>query len=130
MTANSTVKVQPFHDYPITEGIGYLGDGIRVDYPNEIVMYVERKNDITTNYYNFVGLSGAVPDGVSIDIVDPFTVFATEAPPIRSRLKLNRAYCWRAAGMWFTSTRKMPVVHLLRCCSWEVTARTASLAAR
>ena len=81
MTAGGSVKVQPFHDYPITSGIGYLGDGIRVDYPNEIVMYVERKNDITTNYYNFVGLSGAVPDGVSIDIVDPFTVFTTEGAP-------------------------------------------------
>jgi hypothetical protein len=81
MTAGGKVKVQPFHDYPITKGIGYLGDGIRVDYPNEIVMYVERKNDITTNYYNFVGLSGAVPDGVSIDIVDPFTVFTTEGAP-------------------------------------------------
>ena len=81
MTAGGKVKVQPFHDFTISSGIGYSGDGIRVDYPNEIVLYVERKNDITTNYYNLIGLSGAVPNGVSIDIVDPFTVFAAEGAP-------------------------------------------------
>jgi hypothetical protein len=81
MKAGGSVKVQPFHDFTITSGVGYAGDGIRVDYPNEIVLYVERKNDITSNYYNFIGLSGAVPDGVSIDIVDPFTVFAAEGAP-------------------------------------------------
>ena len=37
-----------------------------------------RKNDVTSNYYNLIGLSGAVPDGVSIDIVDPFNVFAAD----------------------------------------------------
>ncbi len=81
MTVNGQVKVQPFHDVPIASGIGYLGDGIRVDYPNEIVLYVQRKNDITTNYYNFIGLSGNVPDGISIDIVDPYSVFNTEGAP-------------------------------------------------
>ena len=81
MTPGGSVKVQPFHDFDITDGVGYAGDGIRVDYPNEIVLYIERKNDITTNYYNLIGLNGAVPDGVSIDIVDPFNVFDTEGAP-------------------------------------------------
>ena len=77
MQPRSVVKVQPFHDY-VAAGTTYAGDGIRVDYANEIVLYVMRKDDVTTNYYNLIGVNGAIPDGVSIDIVDPFGVFAKE----------------------------------------------------
>lgn len=77
MQPRSVVKVQPFHDY-VAAGTTYAGDGIRVDYANEIVLYVMRKDDVTTNYYNLIGVNGAIPDGVTIDIVDPFGVFAKE----------------------------------------------------
>ena len=56
MGAGSRVTVQPFHDLPVPNG--FVADGIRVDYPNEIVLFVERKNDATTNYYNLIGLNG------------------------------------------------------------------------
>lgn len=80
MTPGGAVKVQSYHDY-VAAGTTYAGDGIRVDYPNEIVLYVERKDDTTTNYYNLIGLSGAVPDGVTISITDPFRVFVDEGAP-------------------------------------------------
>jgi hypothetical protein len=77
MAPGASVLVQPFHDYNLASQ-GYLADGIRVDYPGAIVMYVERKNDVTSNYYNLIGINGAVPDGVSISVIDPFRMFADE----------------------------------------------------
>ncbi len=70
-----TVTVTAFHDYNVG---AYLADGIRVDYAGEIDLYVERKNDVTTNYYNLIGIGGAVPDRASIAIFDPFRVFDDE----------------------------------------------------
>ena len=81
MSPGSVVTVQPFHDFTITSGGNYVGDGIRVDYPNEIDLFVERKNDLTTNYYNLIGLGGLVPDGASIQVTDPFRVFIDEGAP-------------------------------------------------
>jgi hypothetical protein len=79
MAANADVTVQPFEDVSVVDaGQTVTADGIRVDYPNEIDLYVERKNSSTTNYYNFIGLDGAVPDGVQVNITDPFNVFADE----------------------------------------------------
>ncbi len=78
MSPGATVTVQPFHDFTITSGGTFLGDGIRVDYPGEIDLYVERKNDTNTNYYNLLGVNGTVPDGVSLNIIDPFRMFADE----------------------------------------------------
>ncbi len=73
------VTVQPFHDLSVNIGGNTVeADGVRVDYPNEIYLFVERKNDLTTDYYNFVGLNGAAPDGVSINVIDPFRVFFDE----------------------------------------------------
>ncbi|MCC7085315.1 MAG: VCBS repeat-containing protein [Pirellulales bacterium] len=72
------VTVQPFHDFTVTSGGTFVGDGIRVDYPGEIDLFIERKDDVNTNYYNLIGVNGAVPDGVSINIVDPFRMFKDE----------------------------------------------------
>jgi hypothetical protein len=69
------VMVQPFHDYNVG---AYLADGIRVDYAGEIDLYVERKNDVTSTYYNVIGIDGATPDGVSITVIDPFRMFIDE----------------------------------------------------
>lgn len=79
MTPGSVVTVQPVHDLPVSGG--FVADGIRVDYANEIDIYVERKNDVTTNYYNLIGLSGAIPDGVSVNVIDPFRMFKDEGVP-------------------------------------------------
>lgn len=76
---SKAVTVQPFYDLPVPNG--FIADGIRVDYPNEIYLFVERKNDLTTNYYNLIGLGGTVPDGVSVNVVDPFRVFVDEGAP-------------------------------------------------
>lgn len=73
--AGGTVTVQPFHDYSVN---GYLADGIRVDYPGEIDLYVERKNDVPSTYYNLIGMNAAAPNGVSVTVIDPFRVFADE----------------------------------------------------
>ena len=82
MTANADISVQPFEDLSVLEGSQTItADGIRVDYPTEIDLYVERKNDTTTNYYNFIGLDGGVPDGVQVNITDPFHVFADAGVP-------------------------------------------------
>ena len=81
-TGSRAVTVQPFHDLSLTSGGNtFEADGIRVDYPSEIYFFVERKNDLTTNYYNLVGLSGAAPDGISVNIIDPFRVFVDEGEP-------------------------------------------------
>ena len=82
MTAGADITVQPFEDLSVVDsGQTVTADGIRVDYPNEIDLYVERKNSATTNYYNFIGLDGAVPDGVQVNVTDPFRVFADEGVP-------------------------------------------------
>jgi hypothetical protein len=78
MTPGGRVTVQPFFNTTLGNTLTYSADGIRVDYPNEIVFYVMRKNDVTTNYYNFVGIDGATPDRVSIEVIDPFRVFEEE----------------------------------------------------
>ena len=78
MTPGSTVTVEPFSGF--TEG-GDVDDGIRVDYPGEIDLYVERKDGANSDYYNFVGINGTVPDGVSINVSDPFRVFADAGAP-------------------------------------------------
>ncbi len=79
MSTVGQVTVQPFHNMSVLiAGQTVVADGIRVDYAGEIDLYIERKNDFTTNYYNLVGLDGPAPDGVSIHIVDPFRVFADE----------------------------------------------------
>ena len=77
------VTVQPFHDLSVDVGGGNIveADGIRVDYPNEIYLFVERKNDATTDYYNLIGLNGAAPDAVSVNVIDPFRVFYDEGAP-------------------------------------------------
>jgi hypothetical protein len=79
MSPGAIVTVAPFHDFPTASG--FAADGIRVDYPNEIDLYVARKDDVNTDYYNFIGLNGTVPDGVTINISDPFRVFADEGAP-------------------------------------------------
>ena len=58
-----------------------LADGIRVDYPNEIDLYIERKNNANTDYYNLIGVNGVVPDGEYINIIDPFRLFDDEGVP-------------------------------------------------
>lgn len=78
MPPGSVVTVQPFHDLTINSGGTFVGDGIRVDYPGEIDVYVERKNDINSNYYNLVGVNGVMPDGVTLNIIDPFRMFEDE----------------------------------------------------
>ena len=79
MGVGSVVTVQPFHDTTVRVGGNtFEADGIRVDYAGEILLYVERKNNANTNYYNLIALSGAAPDGVSINVIDPFRVFADE----------------------------------------------------
>ncbi len=78
MTPGASVTVQPFHDFSITSAGTFVGDGIRVDYPGEIDLYIERKDDANTNYYNLLGVNGVVPDGVSLNIIDPFRMFADE----------------------------------------------------
>ena len=69
------VTVEPFHDFSITTGSTFIGDGIEVDYPNERYLYVEMKDGAASDYYNLIGLSVAIPDAVSIQITDPFRVF-------------------------------------------------------
>jgi hypothetical protein len=79
MVAGSVVTVQPFHDTTVSVGGNtFEADGIRVDYPGEIALYVERRNNANTNYYNLIALNGAAPDRVSINVIDPFRVFADE----------------------------------------------------
>jgi hypothetical protein len=79
MGAGSVVTVQPFHDTTVSVGGStFEADGIRVDYPGEIYLYVERKNNANINYYNLIALFGAAPAGVSINVIDPFRVFADE----------------------------------------------------
>jgi uncharacterized repeat protein (TIGR01451 family) len=78
MAVGSVVTVQPFHDTTVTQGSTFEADGIRVDYPGEIYLYVERKNGANANYYNLITLNGTAPDGVSINVIDPFRVFADE----------------------------------------------------
>jgi MBG domain (YGX type)/Bacterial Ig-like domain (group 3)/Putative Ig domain/Dockerin type I domain len=80
MTSGSVISVQPFYNYPVTSG-NYVADGIRVDYPNEIDLYVERKGGTTTDYYNLIGVNGTVPDDTAIDISDPFRVFKDDGVP-------------------------------------------------
>ena len=76
MPVGSAVSVEPFENMTVTNGGDtFTGDGIRVDYPQEIDLYVERKNDVTTDYYNLLGVNGVVPNGVSLNISDPFRVF-------------------------------------------------------
>ena len=60
MSVVDETTVQPFHDMTITSGGTFVGDGIRVDYPTEIDLYIERKNDFTTNYYNLIGVDGGL----------------------------------------------------------------------
>jgi hypothetical protein len=77
MSPGSVVTVQPFFDTTLNVGGNtFEASGIRVDYPGAIDLYVERKNNANTNYYNLITLNGAVPDGVSINVIDPFRVFA------------------------------------------------------
>lgn len=80
------VRVQPFHDFTITSAGTFVGDGIRVDYPGEIDLFIERKDDANTDYYNLIGVNGVVPPGTAISIDDPFRMFQDEgaanpAPP-------------------------------------------------
>ena len=82
MPAGSDVNVQTFENTTVTSGGNtFVADGIRVDYANEIDLYVERKNGITTDYYNLIGVNGTTPNGVSISIADPFLLFADEGVP-------------------------------------------------
>ena len=82
MTEGSDVSVQPFENTTVTSGGStFVADGIRVDYANEIDLYVERKNGVTTDYYNLIGVNGATPNGVSVSITDPFRLFADEGVP-------------------------------------------------
>jgi hypothetical protein len=78
MTPGSTVTVEPFTGFTVGDDVD---DGIRVDYPGEIDLYVERKDGANSDYYNFVGINGTVPDGVSINVTDPFRVFQDAGAP-------------------------------------------------
>ncbi|MCC7084995.1 MAG: putative Ig domain-containing protein [Pirellulales bacterium] len=79
MSAGSRVTVQPYYNLPLSIGGSvYETDGIRVDYPGETHLYVERKDDVFRDYYNLIAIDGTAPDRTSIDIVDPFRVFADE----------------------------------------------------
>lgn len=91
------VSVRAFHDYNVGS---YMADGIRVDYANEIVLYVERKNNITSNYYNLIGINGTAPDGASILVVDPFRMFADEGA-------VNPAPAQTAHGVIFVGGRSV-----------------------
>ncbi len=82
MTGGSSVGVEPFENLSVTTGGStFLADGIQVDYPNEIDLYIERKNNATTDYYNLLGVNGTVPNGEYIDITDPFRLFDDESVP-------------------------------------------------
>ena len=76
--AGSTVTVETVTGFTVGDDVD---DGIRVDYPSEIDLYVERKDGANSDYYNFVGISGTVPDGVSINVTDPFRVFQDAGAP-------------------------------------------------
>ncbi len=78
MTPGSSVTVEPFTGFTVGDDVD---DGIRVDYPGEIDLYVERKDGANSDYYNFVGISGTVPDGVTIGVTDPFRVFQDAGAP-------------------------------------------------
>ncbi len=131
MSVGSQVTVQPFHDLSINPGGPiYVGDGIRVDYPGATYLYVERKDDFTTDYYNLVGVNGTVPDGVSINVIDPFRVFFDEGARTRIRPKPSRACCSSAARTWFTDTVSRATARSPTCSWWAATARTRSPAAR
>ncbi len=94
MTPGSVVTVEPLHDYGVTVGSDtYLADGIQVDYPNEIDLFVERKDDVDSNYYNLIGFNGPAPNDVTITIDDPFRVFADEGVPDPAPLRRRPAYC-------------------------------------
>ena len=108
MTTGGRVTVQPFYNTTLGNTLTYAADGIRVDYPNEIVFYVERKNDVTTNYYNFVGLDGTVPDGVSIEVIDPFRVFDDEGRRSHARADRPRRAARRRQKCRTTGTAKKP----------------------
>ena len=79
--AGGNVTVQPFENFTVTSDGTYVADGIRVDYPNEIDLYVERKDGTTTDYYNMIGVNGVVPSGTSVSISDPFRLFKDEGVP-------------------------------------------------
>ena len=82
MIVGESVGVEPFYGLTVNGSGGtYVADGIRVDYPNEIDLFIERKNNTTTNYYNLIGVNGVVPDGVYVDISDPFRVFYDDGVP-------------------------------------------------
>jgi hypothetical protein len=92
MAVGSVITVQPFYDTAVTVGGStFDADGIRIDYPGEIDLFVERKNDNTSNYYNLITLSGTAPDGVSINVIDPFRVFADEGAPDPAPTQTNSA---------------------------------------
>ena len=79
MGFNSRVTVQPFHNLPINHnGSIYEGDGIRVDYPGETHLFIERKDNVPYNFYNLIALDGTPPDQVAINVIDPFRVFVDE----------------------------------------------------
>ena len=77
------VTVQPFHDLSVNIGGNtVVADGIRVDYPNEVDLYIERKDDFFRDYYNLIALSTTPPDGVSLNVIDPFRMFYDEGATI------------------------------------------------
>ena len=79
---SNVVTVQPFHNLAITnDGPVYFADGIRVDYHGETHLYVERKDDSYFNYFNLIAIDGTAPDGVTINVIDPFDVFVDEGAP-------------------------------------------------
>lgn len=80
--SGGSVSVEPFENTSVTDkGVTYVADGIQVTYPSEIDLYIERKNNATTNYYNLIGVNGAVPPGEDIEITDPFRLFDDEGVP-------------------------------------------------
>ncbi len=90
MPVGSAVSVEPFENMTVTNGGDtFTGDGIRVDYPQEIDLYVERKNAVTTDYYNLLGVNGVVPKGDSLNISDPFRVFEDVGAPNPSPAATN-----------------------------------------
>ncbi len=126
------VNVQPFHDLLLNLGGSTVSvDGIRVDYPNETDLYVERKDDFFRDYYNLVALSGAAPDGVSINVIDPFRVFYDEGATIPYPPQTKPAIVLVGGkDVVYTYSEVADGTHPQCAAGWRLSGRTRSPAAQ